>query len=49
MWTVQYTKRFLKELSKIPPEYKSKAEIVVFNDLRKNNPFELGCMEQMTG
>ncbi len=49
MWEVEYTKRFLKELSKLPKEFQSKAEDIVFKDIVSSNPFDLGCIEQMTG
>jgi len=49
MWKVEHTKRFLKELSKLPEDIQSQAEKIVFEDLLKINPFELGYMERMTG
>jgi len=33
MWKIEYTKRFLKELSKIPKEVQAKAENIVFEEL----------------
>ena len=49
MWKIEYAKRFLKELSKLPKEIQSKAEKIVFKELLSGNPFNLGYIEQMTG
>ena len=49
MWKIEYTKRFLKELSKIPEDVRAKAESIVFEELLSTNPFDLGYLEHMTG
>jgi len=49
MWKIEYTKRFLKELSKVPKETQAKAEKIVFEALLSANPFDIGYLEQMTG
>jgi len=49
MWKVEYTKRFLKELSKLPREVQIQAEKIVFEELLRDNPFELGYLERMRG
>jgi mRNA interferase RelE/StbE len=49
MWKVEYTKRFLKELYKLPKEIKAQAEKIVFEELLSPNPFELGYLEHMIG
>ena len=49
MWKVEYKKRFLKELSKLPKDVQTQAEKVVFDDLICENPFDLGYLEQMRG
>ena len=49
MWKVEYKKRFLKELSKIPQKIQAQAEKVVFDALICENPFDLGYPEQMRG
>jgi mRNA interferase RelE/StbE len=49
MWKVEYTKRFLKELSKLPKEIQTKAERIVFDELLSCNPFETGHIERMAG
>ena len=49
MWKTEYTKRFLKELSKLPQDIQTRAEQIVFEELLTANPFELGYVERMTG
>jgi mRNA interferase RelE/StbE len=49
MWTVEYTKRFLKELSALPLEIQSRVEPVIFQQLESENPFELGFLQKMKG
>jgi len=49
MWKVEYKKRFLKELSKLPEGVQAQAEKVVFESLICENPFDLGYVEQMRG
>jgi mRNA interferase RelE/StbE len=49
MWKTEYTKRFLKELSKLPQDIQTRAEQIVFKELLTSNPFEMGYVEQMTG
>ena len=49
MWKIEYTKRFLKELSKLPKEIQAKAEKIVFEELLSAKPFDLGYLELMTG
>jgi mRNA interferase RelE/StbE len=49
MWKVEYTKRFLKELSELPRETQSQVESIVFAELITENPFSLGYLERMTG
>lgn len=47
---VDYRKRFLKELSKIPSGARSKMEHFVFEEIPKaSSIFELGIVEQMKG
>ncbi len=47
---IEYRKRFLKELSKIPSQIRSRMEHFVFEDLpQANSIFELGTVEQMKG
>lgn len=49
MWEIEYTKRFLKELSRLPKDIQSQAERIVFDELLSANPFELGYIERMRG
>ena len=49
MWKVEYKKRFLRELSKLPGGVQAQAEKLVFEDLICENPFDLGYLEQMRG
>jgi len=49
VWKIEYTKRFLKELSKLPKEIQAKAEKIVFEELLSANPFDIGYLERMTG
>jgi mRNA interferase RelE/StbE len=49
MWEIEYKKRFLKELSRLPKGVQAQAEKVAFEDLICENPFDLGCLEQMRG
>ena len=49
MWRVVYTKRFLKELSKLPKDVRSQAEKIAFEELVKIPPFELQYLERMVG
>lgn len=49
MWKVEYTKHFLKELSQLPGDIRTRAESIVFGELLNENPFSLGYIERMTG
>jgi mRNA interferase RelE/StbE len=49
MWTVEYTRKFLKELAALPDEIQSRIEPIVFEDLAAIAPFELGYLEKMKG
>lgn len=49
MWKIEYNKKFLKELSSLPKEIQSRVELIVFNELETQNPFELGYISKMKG
>ena len=49
MWKIEYTKRFLKELSKLPVDIQTKAEKIAFKKLLCGEPFGLGYLERMSG
>ena len=46
MWTIEYIKRFLKDLNELPLDIKLRVEAVVFEELETENPFELGYLEK---
>ena len=48
-WKVEYKKRFLKELSKLPIKIQIRVEVIVFEELTKSYPFSLGIIEMMVG
>ena len=45
----EYTKRFLKDLNRLPSDIKLRVEAIVFEELETENPFELGYLEKMKG
>jgi mRNA interferase RelE/StbE len=49
MWKAEYTKRFLKDLAGLPTDIQRRAELIVFEGLETENPFELGYLEKMKG
>jgi len=49
MWTIKYTKQFLKELASLPRELQSRIELIVFSELESENPFELKYLDKMKG
>jgi mRNA interferase RelE/StbE len=49
MWEVEYTKRFLKELSELPENIQGRVEAIVFEALKSENPFNLGYIEKLKG
>ena len=49
MWKIEYTKRFLKELASLPNDIQSRIELIVFDKLETENPFELGYLNKMKG
>ncbi len=49
MWRVEYSKKFLKALSRLPATIQAQTEKIVFDDLISGSPFELGYVEQMSG
>ena len=46
---IEYSKKFLKELSEIEDEIKVKIESIVFIDIPDSEPFSLGYIEKMQG
>lgn len=49
MWTVEYTKRFLKDLAALPTSIQERVEPIIFEELESENPFELGYLKKMKG
>lgn len=49
MWEVDFTKRFLKELASLPSNVQTRIEVIVFQELKSDNPFSLGYIEKMKG
>lgn len=49
MWTVEYTKRFLKDLAALPSDIQARVEPIVFEELESENPFELGYLQKLKG
>ncbi len=49
MWKVEYTKKFLKELSSLPSNVQKRVEAIVFHELLSENIFNLGYLEKMKG
>jgi mRNA interferase RelE/StbE len=48
-WKIEYTKRFLKELSKLPEHIRKEIEIMVFDSSLFQQPYEYGKIEKMKG
>lgn len=49
MWTVEYTRKFLKELAALPLDIQTIVEPIVFEALESANPFGLGYLEKIKG
>jgi mRNA interferase RelE/StbE len=49
MWEIEYTKRFLKELAALPKSVQIWVEVIVFEELKSDNPFALGYINKMKG
>jgi len=49
MLKIEFSKRFLKELAKLPSDVRDKAEVMVFQELLTENPLGLGYLEKMKG
>ena len=49
MWTIEYTKRFLKDLAELLNDIRTRIETIVFEELETENPFDLGYLEKMKG
>lgn len=49
MWKVEYTKKFLKELSSLPTDTQNRIKTIVFEELESDNPYELTYLSKMKG
>ena len=49
MWKFEYTKRFLKDQASKPQDLQPRIELIVFNELESNNPFDLRYLSKMKG
>ncbi len=49
MWKTEYKRTFLKELSKLPAETRTRIEKIVFKELICENPYILGYIEKLKG
>lgn len=49
IWTVNYTKRFLNELSGLPQDVQTRVKAIVFQELEVENPFELNYLIKLKG
>lgn len=47
MWKVKYTKKFLKELAKIPQKIQERVERIVFIELKEGDSFSLGYIREI--
>jgi len=48
-WQIEYTKRFLKDLAKLPSNVQARIEAIVFQPSLSTNPFGSGHIEKMQG
>jgi hypothetical protein len=49
MWEIEYNKRFLKELASLPKDIRCRIELIVFQELEAENPFESRYLEKLKG
>ena len=49
MWKVEYSKKFLKELSTLSKTAQARIKSIVFHELKTKNPFELGYLNKLKG
>ena len=48
-WRVQYTRTFLKELARLPPNVRKRVEAIAFGNDIKEDPFLRGKVQKLTG
>ena len=48
-WRVQYTRTFLKEMSRLPGNVRKRVEAIAFGEDIKQDPFLAGKTQKLTG
>ena len=48
-WSVQYKRAFLRDLSRLPNNFRTRVEEIVFGDEIKDDPFLNGRTQKMSG
>lgn len=48
-WSVQYKRAFLRDLSRLPNNFRTRIEQIAFGDEIKNDPFLNGRTQKMSG
>ena len=48
-WGVQYTRTFLKEMSRLPAHVRQRAEEIAFGEEVKQDPFNTGKIQKLSG
>lgn len=48
-WRVQYTRTFLKEMSRLPGNIRERVEAIAFGDEIKQDPFLAGKTQKLSG
>jgi mRNA interferase RelE/StbE len=48
-WRVQYTRTFLKEMSRLPAHIRQRAEEIAFGEEVKQDPFKTGKVQKLSG
>ena len=49
MWKVQHKRTFLKELARLPKQYRERISEIAFGDAIVADPFLAGRLQQLTG
>ena len=48
-WRVQYTRTFLKEMSRLPNNFRQRVETIAFGEAITKDPFLAGKTQKLTG
>lgn len=49
VWRVQYTRTFLKEMSRLPDPIRERVEAIAFGEAIKQDPFTAGKTQKLSG